>query len=270
MPGDGRSRAEAERRDRGTGEVWRAEEPPPPPAAAEVFGPALGTARQYARWLTGPGIERGLIGPAEAARIWDRHLLNGAAVAELVPGAGVLADLGSGAGLPGMVLAMVRPAMRVILVEPMLRRTTFLEQCAADLALANVTVLRGRAEELSGRIGADVVTARAVAPLERLAGLALGLIRPGGVILAVKGSGAAAEIEAAGPILERLGLTEIELVRCGDGYLDPPVTVIRLRAGGGDAGSSRAARLSRRHAKGTAGRGRDQVVVIDRVTGEHR
>lgn len=204
--------------------------------AREVFGTAFPLALNYARLLAGPGIARGLLGPAEAGRIWDRHLLNSAAVAELLPAAGVLADLGSGAGLPGIVLALLRPATRVLLVEPMLRRTEFLRECVGELGLANAEIVRARAEEVAGRVGADVVTARAVAPLDRLAALAVGLLRPGGVLLAMKGMSAAAELEAAGPVLRRLGMTEAKLLTAGEGYLDPPVNVVRLRAGSVAAG----------------------------------
>ncbi len=207
----------------------------PPLAAATVFGPAFDVARRYANLLAGPGTVRGLIGPAEAPRIWDRHLLNSAAVAELLPVEGVLADLGSGAGLPGIVLALLRPAMRVVLVEPKLRRTDFLSECVAELGLRNVAVLRGRAEELAGQVEADVVTSRAVAPLSRLAVLARGLARPGGVLLAIKGAGAAAELEQALPLLRRLGLDDCELVRVGGEYLRPEGTVVRMKARRGAA-----------------------------------
>jgi len=191
-----------------------------------VFGHALPTAEAYAALLAGPGVERGLIGPDETARIWDRHLLNCAVVAELVPDRGVLADLGSGAGLPGLVLAMLRPQVDVVLVEPMARRTAFLAECVHDLGLANVRIERGRAEELVGKIGADVVTARAVARLERLVPLAVGLARPGGQILAIKGAGAAGEVAEAEPVLRRLRATQVTIARLGDGVLDQPTTVV--------------------------------------------
>src|SRR5580693_4530176 len=161
---------------------------PLPPAEAEaVFGSALGTAERYAEMLAGPGVERGVIGPRETARLWDRHLINCAAVAELVPPASSLIDLGSGAGLPGVVLALLLPDSEVTLLEPALRRATFLQECVTGLALDNATVVRARAEQMAGTLAADVVTARAVAPLDRLASLALGLLKPGGIVLAVKG-----------------------------------------------------------------------------------
>ena len=200
----------------------------PPAAAAAVFGAALGTAQEYAGLLTGVAVDRGLIGPAEAARIWERHLLNCAVVAELVPRRCELVDLGSGAGLPGIVLAIMRPLAAVTLVEPMARRTVFLQECADRLELRNVRVRRGRAEDLAGQVGADIVTARAVARLGRLAGLAAGLARPGGTVLAIKGASAAAELEQARPELLRIGASGIEILSVGEGLLDQPTTVIRF------------------------------------------
>jgi 16S rRNA (guanine527-N7)-methyltransferase len=193
-----------------------------------IFGSALPVAESYAELLAGPGVERGLIGPDEKARIWDRHLLNCAVVAELVPERGLLADLGSGAGLPGLVLAMLRPQVEVVLVEPMARRTAFLAECVRELGLSNVRIERGRAEDLGGEVGADVVTARAVARLARLALLAAGLARPGGQVLALKGAGAAGEIADAEPVLRRLRVGDVSIIRLGDGVLEQPTTVVRF------------------------------------------
>src|SRR5215469_3804251 len=144
-------------------------------AAAEMFGDALPQAARYAELLTGVGVERGVLGPAEAERIWERHLLNCGAVARLVPARCSVVDLGSGAGLPGIVLAILLPGVQVTLLEPLARRVEFLQQSVAELGLANVEVVRGRAEELAGQLAGDVVTARAVAPLDKLAGLSLGV-----------------------------------------------------------------------------------------------
>ena len=155
-----------------------------------MFGSALGVAQRYAELLAGPGVEQGLLGPRETARLWDRHLINCAAVAELVPPASSLIDLGSGAGLPGVVLAMLLPDSEVVLLEPLARRVAFLEECVRALGLGNAAVHRGRAEDVAGQLAADVVTARAVAPMERLAALALGLVHPGGLVLAIKGAAA--------------------------------------------------------------------------------
>jgi 16S rRNA (guanine527-N7)-methyltransferase len=195
-----------------------------------VFGPALGQAERYAELLAGPAVQRGLIGPRETARLWDRHLMNCAAVAELVPPASSVIDLGSGAGLPGVVIAMLRPEATVVLLEPMARRVAFLEECVRVLGLANTSVTRGRAEDLAGQVAADVVTARAVAPMERLAGLALGLARPGGLVLAMKGAGAAEELARARPVLARLRARDVAVVHPGSGKVSPPPTVIRLSA----------------------------------------
>ena len=175
-------------------------------------------------------MEQGLIGPRETARLWDRHLMNCAAVAELVPPACSMIDLGSGAGLPGVVIAMLRPAADVVLLEPMARRVAFLEECVRVLGLAHTSVCRGRAEEVAGQLAADVVTARAVAPMERLAGLALGLARPGGLVLAMKGAGAAEELARAQPVLRRLRARDVAIVHPGSGKVSPPPTVIRLTA----------------------------------------
>ena len=202
-----------------------------PGVAREVFGAALPVARRYADMLTGAGITRGLIGPREAERVWDRHLLNCAVLAPLVPPSGTLLDIGSGAGLPGIVLAMLLPDAQVTLLEPMARRVAFLDECITALGLRNATVRRGRAEEVHGQFSADVVTARAVAPLDRLAGLALPLVRPGGMVLALKGERAAAEADAAGPLLRRLGVSETTVLRAGAGTAAPAATVIRLIAG---------------------------------------
>ena len=195
-----------------------------------MFGSALGQAERYAELLAGRAVERGLIGPRETVRLWDRHLMNCAAVAELIPPACSVIDLGSGAGLPGVVIAMLRPQATVILLEPMARRVAFLQECVAELGLANTAVCRGRAEDLAGRVAADVVTARAVAPMERLAGLALGLARPGGLVLAMKGAGAAEELARARPVLARLRAQDVAVVHPGSGKVSPPPTVIRLSA----------------------------------------
>lgn len=177
--------------------------PEPPPAAAEVFGEELDTARAFADRLATDGVERGLIGPREVERLWDRHLLNCAAVAAEVPGGAEVLDVGSGAGLPGVPLALVRPDLRVVLVEPLLRRSAFLEEVVTALSIPRVTVRRARAEDLP-RGCADVVVARAVAPLDRLVDATLPLLRPGGRLVAMKGRSAPAELAAAEAALRRL------------------------------------------------------------------
>jgi 16S rRNA (guanine527-N7)-methyltransferase len=217
------------------------------PEAAEVFGAALDQARRYAHLLATDGVTRGLIGPRETERLWDRHLINCAVVAELLPERGVLVDIGSGAGLPGVVLAMLRPSLRVILLEPLLRRSVFLEECVAELGLSNATVLRARAEEkAAAHIEADVATARAVAPLDRLAGWAVRLLRPGGELLAIKGQSADAEIAAAQPVLSRLGVRSAEVLQAGHGRVVMATTVVRVVMGGHGREERAGAQRSRR------------------------
>jgi 16S rRNA (guanine527-N7)-methyltransferase len=204
--------------------------PEPPPSAARVFGERLGMARAYADLLAGPGVERGLIGPREVDRLWDRHILNSAAVGELIePDARVL-DIGSGAGLPGVPLAIARPDLSVTLVEPMLRRSDFLAE-AVELLGLDAAVLRARAEDAAARNelgGADVVTSRAVADLLKLARWSLPLLRPGGRMLALKGERAESEVAEHGPAMTRLGAVDVEVVRCGQDYLSPPTTVVSV------------------------------------------
>jgi 16S rRNA (guanine527-N7)-methyltransferase len=211
-----------------TGDVSAAQAAAVPVGAAAVFGPALPAAVTYAGILASRGVEQGLLGPREVPRLWDRHLLNCAVVAELIEPQGTLLDLGSGAGLPGLVLAMVLPDTAVTLLEPMERRCRFLTECVTELGLANVSVLRGRAEDVTLRT--DIVTARAVAPLPRLAELAMGVVRPGGMVLAIKGRTAAEELKAAGPVLRRLGARDAQVVRAGQGKVIPATTVVRFFA----------------------------------------
>lgn len=205
--------------------------PSPPKEAVTVFGARLPAAERYARLLAGPGVTRGLLGPREVPRLWTRHLLNSAAIADLVPRPASLIDLGSGAGLPGIVLALLLPDVTVTLVERMQRRSIFLTECVEELGLSNTRVCQATAEELAGKITADVVTARAVAPLDRLAGLAAGLVRPGGLILAIKGAAADEEVARARPVLRRLGIRDVAVVRAGEGKVDRAATVVRLVAG---------------------------------------
>jgi 16S rRNA (guanine527-N7)-methyltransferase len=196
-----------------------------------VFGSLLPAAEEYVRLLADAGVAKGLLGPREVPRLWGRHVLNCAAVAELVPHPATLVDLGSGAGLPGVVLALLLPDVEVTLLERMERRAAFLQDCVRMLGLPNATVRCARAEDLAGRLLADVVTARAVAPMERLAGMALGLVRPGGLVLAIKGAGAPSEIAQARPVLHRLGVRDATVLRVGGGKVDPAATVVRLIAG---------------------------------------
>ena len=193
-------------------------------ALLEAFPAAGPNLASYAKWLATEGVVRGLIGPREVDRIWDRHLANCAAMAELIPTGASVIDIGSGAGLPGLVLAIVRPDCQVTLVEPLLRRSEFLQEVSIDLGLTNVEVIRARAEQVKNR-KADVVTARAVAPLERLLGWAMPLVATGGELLAMKGSNAAQEIADA---QAKLGKYQVEIHQVGQAIVDPPTTIVRV------------------------------------------
>lgn len=205
--------------------------PEPPDAAVAVFGDELERAREYSRILATRGVEWGVIGPREVSRLWDRHLMNCAVLTELIDAdCRTLADIGSGAGLPGIVLAMLLPRVRVTLIEPLERRVKFLTECLAELDVPNATVVRSRAEDLAGKMSADVVTARAVAPLERLVPLAVGLVRSGGTVLAIKGDSAADELSRAKSVLRRIGARGAEVLRVGHGKVDPATSVVRFFA----------------------------------------
>jgi 16S rRNA (guanine527-N7)-methyltransferase len=182
--------------------------PPDPEVIAALFAAhRVPLIERYATLLASEGVLRGLIGPREVPRLWDRHLVNCALLSPLIPPDLAVADLGSGAGLPGLVLAIARADLRVTLIEPMARRTSFLEEAARDLGLDNVEVVRGRAEEWQRPERFEVVTARALAPLPKLLRWALPLVVPGGSVLAMKGSSAAEEVEAARPELRRAQAT---------------------------------------------------------------
>jgi 16S rRNA (guanine527-N7)-methyltransferase len=196
----------------------------PPSSAAGVFADRLPLAERYVDLLTSAGVERGLIGPREVPRIWERHVLNCAVVVPRVPQGATVADVGSGAGLPGLVWAIARPDLHVTLIEPLRRRTTFLEEAVEALGLDQVTVVRARAEDV--RETFDVVTARAVAPLEKLAGWCLPLVRPGGVLLALKGKTAEEEVASSRVSLHKMGATDIVVSSHGD--LLVPTTVVEV------------------------------------------
>jgi 16S rRNA (guanine527-N7)-methyltransferase len=199
-------------------------------AAEELFGDRLPLAVRYAELLATDGVVRGLLGPREASRIWDRHLLNCAAVAELVPVGATVVDVGSGAGLPGIVLAVARPDLTVTLVEPLARRAAFLSEAVAILGLEpTTTVVRARAEDSVGTIApADVVTARAVAPLDRLTAWCLPLAAVGGRLLALKGASAADEVAEHRDALARLGAGTPVVRECGGHVLVEPTTVVEV------------------------------------------
>ncbi|HET7174073.1 MAG TPA: 16S rRNA (guanine(527)-N(7))-methyltransferase RsmG [Nocardioidaceae bacterium] len=204
-------------------------ETPPAGLVAELFGAADMSIRRYVDMLTSTGVTRGLIGPKESGRIWSRHILNCAVVARGIPPGATVADLGSGAGLPGLVWAIARPDLELTVVDSQLRRTTFLKEVVSALGLANVEILRARAEELVGHRTFDVVTARALAPLARLAPLALPLCAPGGAVLAFKGASASAELADAETALRRLSAAA-RIESHGTGLVDPPVLVVRIES----------------------------------------
>lgn len=190
----------------------------------DVFGPRLPLAERYAKILVTTAVERGLVGPREVPRIWDRHLLNCGVVASRIPEGASVADVGSGAGLPGLVWAIARPDARFTLIEPLLRRSTFLSETVQELGLDNVTVDRSRAEDHRGTY--DVVAARAVAALDKLVRWCFPLVAPGGVLLALKGASAAQEVENARPILAELPISSILISSYG--HLDTPTTVVEI------------------------------------------
>lgn len=201
--------------------------------------PAEAGLNQYVEILAGPGLERGLMGPREVPKLWDRHILNCAVVADpaldLVPNGTLVADVGSGAGLPGLVWALLRPDLTMVLVEPLLRRATFLTESVVALGLTDrVSVVRGRAEKVMASpewSGVDVVTARAVAPLDRLLGWTIPLLKPQGRLVAMKGSGATTELESAKQAIADFGVTSIEVITCGAGVVEPETTVVLARRG---------------------------------------
>jgi len=194
------------------------------PGAVGYFGSDLVPINRYIDLLGTWGIERGLMGPREAPRLWDRHILNCAVVTPRIPLGATVADVGSGAGLPGLVWSIARPDLKVTLIEPLLRRTTFLTEAIDELGLANVSVVRARADEISDAF--DVVTARAVADLGRLVSWCLPLVRPGGVLLALKGESVSAEVAMWTEAMRRDGATDIVVASYGDVAM--PTTVVEV------------------------------------------
>ncbi|MDH6226058.1 MULTISPECIES: 16S rRNA (guanine(527)-N(7))-methyltransferase RsmG [Streptomyces] len=223
-----------------------AELPPAPEQAREVFGDRFDDAVRYAELLADAGVQRGLIGPREVPRLWERHLLNCAVLSEVVPEGVTVCDVGSGAGLPGIPLALVRGDLKITLLEPLLRRTTFLTEVVELLGLDHVTVVRGRAEEVLGKLQpVHVVTARAVAPLDRLATWGIPLLRPYGEMLALKGDTAEEELTAAASALNKLGAVETDVLQVGEGVVDPLSTVVQVKVGESPGGVRFAAKRAK-------------------------
>jgi len=209
-----------------------------PPDLPGWLTPAADALARYAELLVGPGTDRGLLGPREGPRIWDRHLLNCAVVADpdtglIAPGAQV-ADIGSGAGLPGLVWVLARPDVRVVLIESLLRRVTFLTECVHELGVQDrVVVIRARAEEAADRAGGvDVATARAVAPLGTIARWSAPLLRPGGSLLALKGESAQEELVRDTEEVRASGLVDPRIVIVGQGVVEPATTVVTAQRAG--------------------------------------
>ena len=202
---------------------------PAAPAAASVYlGDRFATMVRFAEHLADTGVAHGLIGPREVPRLWDRHLLNCVGVQELIDEGASVADVGSGAGLPGIVIAIARPDLDVTLIEPMLRRVNWLQMVVDDLGLSNVTIIRSRAEQCP-EVEVDVVTSRAVARLDTLSQWSLPLLRSGGRMLALKGSSAGEEVNEARAAIEQLGGHQVEVLSVGDAVTDPPTAVVSVR-----------------------------------------
>lgn len=197
-------------------------------AAEKIFGDRLGLAERYVEHLATSGTERGLIGPREVPRLWGRHVLNCAVIESEIAQGSHVADVGSGAGLPGLCLAIARPDLELTLIEPLERRVIWLQEVVDDLGLSNVTIMRTRAELAVGMVKADVVTARAVSALSNLAGLTIPLLDGEGEVVAIKGRSAAEEIEKAAKVIRKLGGVQTSVVTVGQNLLEEPTTVVRI------------------------------------------
>ncbi|WP_018018387.1 16S rRNA (guanine(527)-N(7))-methyltransferase RsmG [Corynebacterium ciconiae] len=204
----------------------------PPESAQSVFGERLDLAVRYHASLATTGNQRGFIGPREVSRLWERHILNCAVLTEAIPAdAQRLADVGSGAGLPGVPVAIARPDLSITLIEPLLKRSTYLHEVVEELGLSNVRVVRGRAEEKGVRaeVGRfDVVTSRAVAPLGKLARWCMPLVRPGGKMIALKGASVHEEWERDHSTITKAGGGLANIMTVGEGVLEQPTTVISI------------------------------------------
>lgn len=197
-------------------------------AAQTIFGDRLNLAKRYVEHLATSGTERGLIGPREVPRLWSRHVLNCAVIESQIAEGSHVADVGSGAGLPGLCLAIARPDLELTLIEPLERRVVWLQEVVDDLGLINVTVMRSRAELAVGMVKADVVTARAVSALSNLAGLTIPLLAGKGEVIAIKGRSAGEEVEKAAKVIRKLGGTQTTVLLVGEGLLVEPTTVVRI------------------------------------------
>lgn len=197
-------------------------------AAEAIFGDRLDLAKRYVEHLATSGTERGLIGPREIPRLWSRHVLNCAVIESQIARDSHVADVGSGAGLPGLCLAIARPDLELTLIEPLERRVIWLQEVVDDLGLTNVTIMRTRAELAVGLVEADVVTARAVSAMSNLAGLTIPLLAGKGEVVAIKGRSAGEEIAKAAKVIRKLGGVSTSVVLVGEDLLEEPTTVVRI------------------------------------------
>lgn len=229
--------------------------PPAPPEARELFGEHLPRAETFARLLATTGITHGLLGPREVPRLWNRHILNCAVVSECLPEGIQVADIGSGAGLPGLALAIARPDLTLHLIEPLARRVGWLDTAVTELDLTDrVTIHHARAEELAGQLRAQVVTARAVARMAKLAGWAAPLIAAGGELVALKGSSAADEVNEDRRKIAAAGGTNVRIEQVGTQLLDEPTTVVRVNFSNEYSAPGKRARKGRRPSRRRRGR----------------
>ena len=197
-----------------------------PAAAVAIFGDQIDQARSFAQTLANDSDELGLLGPRELDKLWSRHILNSAVVAELVSPGDKVADVGSGAGLPGIPMAIARPDADFVLIEPMERRSSWMLEVVEDLGLKNVRILRSRAEDVTEQ-DFDIVTARAVAALDKLLKMCVPLLKPGGALIALKGSKAAEEIANSKKLEKKLGISSFEILVCGEKFLPEPTSVVK-------------------------------------------
>lgn len=238
----------------------------PPPAAVELFGERLPFMEHLAAILATRGVDHGLIGPREVPRLWDRHIVNCALLGQAIPAGGRVVDVGSGAGLPGLVLAVARPDLRLDLVEPLERRVRWLHAAIDELGLTTVDIHRGKADAFWGGLTGDIVTSRAVARLGVLADWCLPLVPVGGVMLAMKGASVERELEEDRAAVEAAGGTDIQVLTIGTGVVEQPTRVVRVTRGR-EVAPGRGAGGNRRRGERASARGsRSQGAAGDRAS----